>query len=282
MDTRFWGPSGWKMLHLIAEMSPEIIPSGIQKIYHKFFTNFQYLLPCKYCRKSFAKYITSLPIDNYLNSRNDLTKWIYLIHNKVNNKLRKQGYCTSPNPDYKIIKDTYQNLAISLKEPIQNIITIGHDFIGSIIINYPAYLKNNPDKIYEINDHYIEFAILFPQILYISLYKLPKNDYPETWQNMEKIEKYFQNKGIKLEKNLHEDDPSYNLGKGLLEWYYGILCTVNSKYCVKQINKFYNHFKPYIVNSCSMPSNSLKKKSKNTKKTLKNNSCRGLKKIVIY
>ena len=49
-----------------------------------------YTLPCKYCRKSFKKFLKELPIDNHLDSRDSLTYWLYLIHDKVNKKLIKQ------------------------------------------------------------------------------------------------------------------------------------------------------------------------------------------------
>ena len=61
MDTRFWGPPGWKLLHQIAYQYPEN-PTPEDKLnYGIFYSNLGNVLPCKYCRNSFTKYIKNLP-----------------------------------------------------------------------------------------------------------------------------------------------------------------------------------------------------------------------------
>lgn len=96
MNTKFWGPPGWTFLHTITFNYPEKIdlrkPEHREKkfYYKQLFENFQYTLPCKYCRESYKGFLKELPIEPFLNSRKDLTHWFYMIHNKVNKKLRKQ------------------------------------------------------------------------------------------------------------------------------------------------------------------------------------------------
>ena len=73
MDTRFWGPPGWKLLHQIAYQYPEN-PTPEDKLnYGIFYSNLANVLPCKYCRNSFTKYIKNLPIDGYLETKTKKT-----------------------------------------------------------------------------------------------------------------------------------------------------------------------------------------------------------------
>lgn len=96
MNTKFWGPPGWKFLHTITFNYPEKIdPTNEDHIQKKFyykqlFENFQYTLPCKWCRSSYSKFLSEDPIEQNLETRKALTYWFYRIHNKVNAKLRKQ------------------------------------------------------------------------------------------------------------------------------------------------------------------------------------------------
>ena len=107
MNTTFWGPSGWKFLHTLTFIYPEN-PSFSDKVKMREFMNSLYLiLPCKYCRASFLKYSNSLPIDEHLESRNMIIEWLYKIHNKVNKKLRAQGFCKHSNPDESTVASIY-------------------------------------------------------------------------------------------------------------------------------------------------------------------------------
>ena len=110
MDTRFWGPSGWKLLHSIAYTYPKKPTFDNKRNYGIFFNNLKNVLPCKYCRISLKKFIKNLPIEPYLSSRNKLRTWIYHIHNKVNNKLRRQKLLKTPNPKLKEVDKMYREI----------------------------------------------------------------------------------------------------------------------------------------------------------------------------
>jgi hypothetical protein len=96
MNTVYWGPGGWVLLDSIAFNYPvRYNPRSkkhrsFRKYYKQLFENLQYTLPCKYCRKSYTRFLKELPIDGFLDSRGDLTYWLYLIHDKVNHKLIHQ------------------------------------------------------------------------------------------------------------------------------------------------------------------------------------------------
>ena len=100
MDTRYWGPSGWRLLHLISFAAT----SKNNKQICAFFRTIPYILPCKYCRQSFSEYIANDPIEC---STDSLPKWLWRMHNDVNAKLRRQHLHAEPDPTFKAVKDIY-------------------------------------------------------------------------------------------------------------------------------------------------------------------------------
>jgi hypothetical protein len=93
MMTNVWGPPGWIFLHCITMGYPyKINTNNKQHLFRKkhtkdFFNSLGHVLPCKYCRESYLEYVSQNPIDKHLNTRKELAKWFYNIHNKVNQKL---------------------------------------------------------------------------------------------------------------------------------------------------------------------------------------------------
>ena len=131
MDTRFWGPSGWKLLHIIAYNYPDNPSLYDKQRYGIFYNNLKYVLPCKYCRISFTNFMEELPVENYIDSKRKLTKWVYLIHNKVNDKLRGQGLLDSTDPSLNEVDKQYEEM-LKTKCHIP-----GWHFLYFIAFNYP-------------------------------------------------------------------------------------------------------------------------------------------------
>ncbi len=119
MMTKVWGPPGWLFLHSIAFGYPYAInPTNQdhaykQDHYKTFFNMIGYVLPCKYCRQSYIEFIREMPIDNYLDSRENLCRWLYIIHNKVNNKLGVANDCI---PKFSEIKEFYEQFRAKCKK----------------------------------------------------------------------------------------------------------------------------------------------------------------------
>ena len=128
MDTKFWGPSGWKLLHLITFTYE---PSR-SKAVGKFFELIPFVLPCKFCRASLTEYMDADPID--LKSKATLTKWLWRIHNKVNDKLRSQGLLNDPNPSFDTVKAIYEE---RVSQGCMRVEFEGWDFLFSIAENHP-------------------------------------------------------------------------------------------------------------------------------------------------
>jgi len=126
MDTRFWGPPGWDLLHRIAFHS---------KHPDKLLSNMAEILPCKFCRESTAYFIK---IDPY--RKDDPAKWLFDIHNRVNHKLRSQCHNDpkvvnpGPDPSYTDIVEKFKN------KDLDGI--YGGDFLLSIAVNY----KQSPKR----------------------------------------------------------------------------------------------------------------------------------------
>ena len=125
MDTRYWGPSGWRLLHLI---SFSTVPK--QKDLCAFFNTLAYVLPCKYCRKSFSENISADPVE----SADSISKWLWRIHNKVNDKLRKQHLCKIEDPTFQSVKSVYEE---RLSTGCTRTVFEGWEFLFSIAEGHP-------------------------------------------------------------------------------------------------------------------------------------------------
>ena len=114
--TRIWGPSGWLFLHCISFGFPYKIdptnPEHIEKQndYYRFFYYLGKVMPCKYCRNSYMEFFTKLSPMSKLGSRKEFTKWLYDIHNMVNEKL---GVPECEKPTFEEIEEKYQSFRAS-------------------------------------------------------------------------------------------------------------------------------------------------------------------------
>jgi len=121
MDTRFWGPSGWQLFHLVAFRSPN--PREVLE-------DMKDVLPCKYCRASTSEFVRKHP------PTKPYGKWLYDIHNMVNAKLRKQCaedpkvICPDADPSFEEVKATYMAMKPTAVP--------GRDFLMAVAYNYPA------------------------------------------------------------------------------------------------------------------------------------------------
>ena len=97
MDTKFWGPSGWELLHLIT------FEKGYLSKKKELFSTLPFILPCKYCRESALKFMNEDPLTN------NLALWLYEFHNKVNKKLELQGLNPQPSPGFMKVMEIYHH-----------------------------------------------------------------------------------------------------------------------------------------------------------------------------
>lgn len=136
MNTASWGPDGWKLLHSIAYCYTYEKDNEDRKKVKRFFMSIKHLLPCVYCRRSYSLYMKELPIENY----NNVFYHLYLIHNKVNKKLRDQGYNDQPNPPFRKVLQFYQSYVKKIN------CLVGWHFLYCIIFNYPVSGKDCSER----------------------------------------------------------------------------------------------------------------------------------------
>lgn len=89
MQTDLWGPDAWSMLHNVSFGSPEILDEDDKINYTSFYTNIKCILPCSLCRTAFKNMIDFVKITDYIDGRDGLCYWVFIIHNLVNRKLGK-------------------------------------------------------------------------------------------------------------------------------------------------------------------------------------------------
>jgi hypothetical protein len=112
MNTKVWGPPTWFFLHSMAMAYPKKIDNKneihveIKKSMYSFLNALGYVLPCPMCGNSYSEYITRKDylIWKHLDSRKDLTYFIYRIHNRVNEKL---GIATCNIPTFHEVLNFY-------------------------------------------------------------------------------------------------------------------------------------------------------------------------------
>lgn len=86
MNPREWGPSTWEsMFYFAANYTPDKAA-----VYQQYFTVLGSMLPCKYCRDSYAVFIKEIPIQHFLENDRSMIMWVYLIKDRVNKKLIAQ------------------------------------------------------------------------------------------------------------------------------------------------------------------------------------------------
>ena len=160
MDTSKWGKPGWQLIHSIAICCDEMVTDqydNAKKYIKRFYTCIKDLLPCIYCRRSYASYIKELPIDPFL-EKQQIFRWTYLVHNKVNAKLRLQGYAIDPDPSYKEVLGKYEKYrSTTYKNKIH-----GWTFFYCIAFNYPIKRCDLSEKRY--NAHLTFFTSLLEML----------------------------------------------------------------------------------------------------------------------
>ena len=123
MMTKVWGPTGWLFLHCVTFGYPYAInldnPEHATKReeYQHFFHLLGKVLPCRYCRDSYQEFMKENPIESNLNTRKDLCRWLYDIHNKVNHKL---GVPNCQIPSFEQVQDRYEQFRAKCKKTTED------------------------------------------------------------------------------------------------------------------------------------------------------------------
>jgi hypothetical protein len=105
MMTSIWGPPLWHSLHTISFNYPVKPTKEDKQNYYNFFNNLQYTLPCRYCRENLTKNFKKLSYNkSVFKSRDSLARWVYNLHEEINNMLDKKSNLT-----YEMVRDRYEH-----------------------------------------------------------------------------------------------------------------------------------------------------------------------------
>lgn len=89
MQTDLWGPHEWNSMQYKAFGSPEVFDREAKQLYARYFETNARIIPCSMCQMAFGNMMNYIPIDSYLDGRDGLCFWIFMMHNLVNRKLEK-------------------------------------------------------------------------------------------------------------------------------------------------------------------------------------------------
>jgi hypothetical protein len=98
-----FGPPLWMFLHLVSFSYPENPDQNTKQNIYNFFKNLGSVLPCSECRTHYEQNFKNL--ESSLNSRDELTKWVYDLHVLVNIQTGKKNW-----PSYKEVYEKYSKL----------------------------------------------------------------------------------------------------------------------------------------------------------------------------
>ena len=95
MNTLIWGPMIWNTLHIISFNYPVNPTESDKTHYHEYLMNIKHVLPCKSCRDNFLHNLKAAGYDkSKLKDRATFSRFIYDLHNIVNQMLGKSKYKT--------------------------------------------------------------------------------------------------------------------------------------------------------------------------------------------
>jgi len=88
-DPKIWGPHFWFFIHSVAMTYPKTPNDVTKKKYYEFVQNLHLFLPEEKISSSFKNLLADYPITPYLDNRESFVRWVWFIHNKINEKLEK-------------------------------------------------------------------------------------------------------------------------------------------------------------------------------------------------
>lgn len=116
-----WGPFFWHTIHIVALGYPKEPTYTDKRAAKEFYESLVFLIPCGICREHYAKHLQAKPISTYLDSRKDLFKWTIMIHNEVNQMLKKPSWTEQEVIDYYVRLGKRNRSPIWTKEDMKEI-----------------------------------------------------------------------------------------------------------------------------------------------------------------
>lgn len=109
LNTQMWGPHAWEFLHAVSFSYPQNPTRKDKADILTFFKSLRSVLPCEQCRIHFPKLLDKYPLEEHIESRDELTHWLVNAHNDVNRRLGKQEMT------YNTVQNKYENMRGQLR-----------------------------------------------------------------------------------------------------------------------------------------------------------------------
>ena len=111
MLTTIWGPGLWHALHTMSFNYPVNPTKDDKNHYRNFILQLRWVLPCGKCRKNFINNLKKLPLKmNNMKSRDTFSKYVYELHELINNMLDKKSYLS-----YDDVRERYEHFRARCK-----------------------------------------------------------------------------------------------------------------------------------------------------------------------
>ena len=163
-----WGQPTWFALHSITFGFPlNGVSVETATSYKLFFESLQNVLPCSGCRSNLKKNMEKLPIDSYLSGRRDLTYWLYLIHNMVNDEI---GVSVKNTPTFEEVCKKYEGFRGECDDASTK--TCGGDKCKMIIKNAKEPINAIPNV---FNSHWPLIIIIIGLLIAIAVMNVKNN-----------------------------------------------------------------------------------------------------------
>ena len=148
LGQEIWGPVAWHLLHIFSINNNSKISDEKKHNYYIFYTSFIYVLPCLICSEHYSDIIYNInPLEESKIKRSYLKKWVFQVHNIVNNYLEKSNY-------------SYENFIKNNHSIKNNDIFF---FINNVYRNF-KYEIMSLHKFDQIYNFFINFCLLYPDL----------------------------------------------------------------------------------------------------------------------
>lgn len=144
LNPDIWGTHYWFFLHTIAFYYPDPPNDITKRKYYDLIHNFPLFIPDAKIGDKFASLLDKYPLSPYLCSRESFLRWVFFIHNKINNHLGKREltYFDAVNA----YKDQYMPRPVHINKSIgvnQKNIVIGIIFFSVAFSLFYMTIPNN-------------------------------------------------------------------------------------------------------------------------------------------
>lgn len=86
---RHWGPYFWGTLHLACLSAPNVLTQEHKAAFQALVESYTKVLPCSMCQNHFAEVLQKYPLQDNIETSDQLFLWSVIVHNAVNANIGK-------------------------------------------------------------------------------------------------------------------------------------------------------------------------------------------------